>query len=83
MSPSVVSDSLQPHGLEPARLCSRQEYCSRLTSPSPGPMGRGLGGEWGEVVVKISRGLMCSFVCWLVFYNPHVGEFLQYLYFSI
>ena len=37
----VVSDSLQPHGLQPTRLLcpwgfSRQEYWSRLPFPSPG-----------------------------------------------
>ena len=38
---SVVSDSLRPHGLQPARLFwpagfSRQEYWSRLPCPPPG-----------------------------------------------
>ena len=38
---SVVSDSLQPHGLQPARLLCpwdhpRQEYRSRLPFPPPG-----------------------------------------------
>ena len=41
LSRSVVSDSLKPHGLEPARLLcpwgfSRQEYCSELPCPVPG-----------------------------------------------
>ena len=40
---SVVSDSLQPHGLQPARLLcpwrfSRREYWSGLASPSPGEL---------------------------------------------
>ena len=40
LSPSVVSDSLQPHGLWPTRfLCSRglsrQEYWSGLLCPPP------------------------------------------------
>ena len=34
---SVVSNSLQPHGLEPTRLlCPGQEYWSGLPFPSPG-----------------------------------------------
>ena len=41
LSHSVVSNSLLPHGLEPARLLcqwgfSRQEYLSGLPCPSPG-----------------------------------------------
>ena len=41
LSGSVVSDSLQPHGLQPTRLLclwgfSRQEYWSELPFPSPG-----------------------------------------------
>ena len=36
LSSSVVSDSLQPHGLEPARGFSRQEYWSGLPCPPPG-----------------------------------------------
>ena len=40
---SVVSNSLQPHGLQPARLLcswgfSRQEYCSGLPCPPPGDL---------------------------------------------
>ena len=40
---SVVSDSLQPHGLQPTRLLcpwgfSRQEYWSGLPCPSPGDL---------------------------------------------
>ena len=40
---SVVSDSLWPHGLQPARLCclwgfSSQEYWSGLPCPSPGDL---------------------------------------------
>ena len=40
---SVVSSSLQPHGLQPSRiLCprvfSRQEYCSGLPCPLPGDL---------------------------------------------
>ena len=40
---SVVSDSLRPHGLQPARLLcpwdfSRQEYCSGLPCPPPGDL---------------------------------------------
>ena len=40
---SVVSNSLQPHGLQPARLLyprefSRQEYWSGLPFPSPGDL---------------------------------------------
>ena len=40
LSPSVVSDSLRPHGLQPARLLcpwgfSRQEYWSGLPCPPP------------------------------------------------
>ena len=43
LSRSVISDSLQPHGLQPSRpLCpwgfSRQEYWSGLPSPSPGDL---------------------------------------------
>ena len=41
-APSVMSDSLQPHGLEPIRLLSmefpRQEYWSWLPCPSPGDL---------------------------------------------
>ena len=33
-----MSDSLQPHGLQPARLLSRQEYWSGLSLPSPGDL---------------------------------------------
>ena len=41
LSHSVVSDSLRPHGLQPARLLcpwrfSRQEYWSGLPFPPPG-----------------------------------------------
>ena len=37
LSRSVMSDSLRPHGLQPARfLCSWQEYWTGLPSPSPG-----------------------------------------------
>ena len=41
LSHSVVSDSLRPHGLQPARLLcpwrfSRQEYWSELPFSSPG-----------------------------------------------
>jgi len=36
LSCSVVSDSLQPHGLEPARAFSRQEYWCGLPCPPPG-----------------------------------------------
>ena len=40
---SVVSDSLQPHGLQPTRLLcpwgfSRQEYWSGLPCPPPGDL---------------------------------------------
>ena len=40
LSCSVMSDSLQPHGLEPTKLhlsmgFSRQEYWSRLSCPPP------------------------------------------------
>ena len=39
---SVVSNSLQPHGLQPAKLqsmgFSRQEYWSELPFPSPGDL---------------------------------------------
>ena len=40
---SVVSDSLQPHGVQPARLLcswgfSRQEYWSGLPCPPPGDL---------------------------------------------
>ena len=40
LSPSVLSDSLRPHGLQPARLLcpwgfSRQEYWSGLPCPPP------------------------------------------------
>ena len=40
---SVVSDSLRPQGLQPARLLcpwgfSRQEYCSELPCPPPGDL---------------------------------------------
>ena len=47
VSRSVVSDSLQPHGLQPARLLcpwgfSRQEYWSGLPSPSPGDLSPGI-----------------------------------------
>ena len=43
LSRSVVSDSLQPHGLKPSGLLcpwgfSRQEYWSRLPCPSPGDL---------------------------------------------
>ena len=43
LSHSVMSDSLLPHGLQPARLpCpwgfSRQEYCSGLPCPPPGDL---------------------------------------------
>ena len=45
LSPSVVSNSLQPHGLQPARLqnplsmgFSRQEYWSGLPCPCPGDL---------------------------------------------
>ena len=43
LSHSVVSESLQPHGLQPARLLcpwgfSRQEYWSGLLCPSPGDL---------------------------------------------
>ena len=43
LSHSVVSDSLQPHGLKPARLLcprgfSRQEYQSVLPCPLPGDL---------------------------------------------
>ena len=42
-SHTVVSDSLWPHGLQPARLLcpwgfSRQEYCSGLPCSSPGDL---------------------------------------------
>ena len=45
LSCSVVSHSLRPHGLQPARLLcpwgvSRQEYCSGLPCPSPGDLPR-------------------------------------------
>ena len=38
---SVVSDSLQPHGLQPARLqhpWNSQEYWNGLTFPTPGDL---------------------------------------------
>ena len=43
LSHSVMSDSLQPHGLSPTRLLcpwgfSRQEYWSGLPFPSPGDL---------------------------------------------
>ena len=43
LSRSVVSNSLRPHGLQPARLLcpwgfSRQEYWSGLPCPSPGDL---------------------------------------------
>ena len=43
LSCSVVSDSLQPHGLQPSRLLcpwefSRQEYWSGLLCPPPGDL---------------------------------------------
>ena len=43
LSRSVVSDSLRPHGLQPARLLcpwgfSRQEYWSGLPCPPPGDL---------------------------------------------
>ena len=43
LSPSVLSDSLRPHGLQPARLLcpwgfSRQEYWSGLPCPLPGDL---------------------------------------------
>ena len=43
LSCSVISDSLQPHGVQPTRLpCpwgfSRQEYWSRLPCPLPGDL---------------------------------------------
>ena len=43
LSRSVVSDSLQPRGLQPARIFrpwrfSRQEYCSGLPFPPPGDL---------------------------------------------
>ena len=43
LSHSVMSNSLQPHGLQPARLLclwgfSRQEYWSGLLFPAPGDL---------------------------------------------
>ena len=43
LSPLVTSNSLQPHGLQPARLLcpwgfSRQEYWNGLPSPPPGDL---------------------------------------------
>ena len=43
LSHSVMSDSLEPHRLQPSRLLcpltfSRQEYWSRLPCPSPGDL---------------------------------------------
>ena len=35
---SVVSNSLQPHGLHPSMGFSRQEYWSGLPFPSPGDL---------------------------------------------
>ena len=61
LSRSVMSDSLQPHGLFPIRfLCpwgfSRQEYWSRLPCPSPGSSQPR---DWTEVSCT-ARGFFAS-----------------------
>ena len=72
---SVLSDSLQPHGLYPARLLcpcdfSRQEYWSGLPFPTPGLEPRGW--TWVSCPSCISRGILYHRTTWQVQHRDFV-----------
>ena len=81
LSHSIVSNSLQPHGLQPARfLCpwgfSRQEYWSGLSCLLPGDLSNPDLPHCGGILYHLSHQGSPRILEWVVSLSPLQGIFL-------